>query len=91
MEVTLAYGRTGLAVEVPDDAVVIRPTSLPGLPDEGAAIGAEVEPWLSSMAARARRAVVVFPDITRPTSKSARSTAYRCSSTERGLKPTCAS
>ena len=66
MEVTLAYGRTGLAVEVPDDAVVIRPTSLPGLPDEGAAIGAEVEPWLSSMAARARRAVVVFPDITRP-------------------------
>jgi nickel-dependent lactate racemase len=66
MEVTLAYGRTGLAVEVPDDAVVVRPTSLPGLPDEAAAIRAEVEPWLSSRPTRARRAVVVFPDITRP-------------------------
>ncbi|HSS10945.1 MAG TPA: lactate racemase domain-containing protein, partial [Acidimicrobiales bacterium] len=66
MRVTLAYGHTGLPVDVPDDAVVVRPISLPGLADEAGAIGAAVDEWLPGMADRVRRAVVVFPDITRP-------------------------
>jgi len=37
-EVTLAYGRHGLVVAVPDEAAVIRPTDLPGLADEEAAV-----------------------------------------------------
>ena len=40
MLVNLAYGRTGLAVEFPDDrTTVIEPTYLDGLPDQTAAIG----------------------------------------------------
>jgi lactate racemase len=66
MRVTLAYGHTGLPVDVPDEAVVVRPTSLPGLADEAGAIGAAANEWLPGLADRVRRAVVVFPDITRP-------------------------
>jgi lactate racemase len=36
--VRLAYGRDSLEVEVPDDADVVEPRLLPGLPDEAAAI-----------------------------------------------------
>ena len=42
MQVSLAYGRGRLTVEVPDDAVVIVPEELPGLPDERAAFQAAV-------------------------------------------------
>ena len=39
MLVKLAYGRTGLAVEFPDDiTTVIEPTFLPGLPDQENAV-----------------------------------------------------
>ena len=39
MLVTLAYGRTGLEVEFPDDiTTVIEPTYVPGLPDQEGAI-----------------------------------------------------
>jgi lactate racemase len=71
VEVTLAYGRHGLAVEVPEDAVVILPTELPGLPDEQAAVSRALReplsgPPLALLAVGAERVVVVFPDLTRP-------------------------
>ena len=39
MLIDLAYGRTGLKVDFPDDiTTVIEPTYVPGLPDEEGAI-----------------------------------------------------
>jgi nickel-dependent lactate racemase len=38
MRVELAYGREGLAVDLPDTAAMIEPRFVPGLPDEGAAL-----------------------------------------------------
>jgi lactate racemase len=71
VRVTLAYGRDGRAVDVPDDAVVILPTDLPGLADEAAAVRQALAeplagPALARLAAGAERVVVVFPDLTRP-------------------------
>jgi nickel-dependent lactate racemase len=71
VQVTLAYGRDGRVVDVPDDAVVIRPTELPGLPDEADAVRQaltepQAGPSLAQLAAGAARVVVVFPDLTRP-------------------------
>jgi nickel-dependent lactate racemase len=66
VEVTLAYGETGLAVQVPDHAVVVRPADLPALADERAAIAAAVRPHLAGVMNRRARVTVVFPDITRP-------------------------
>ena len=40
MKVLLAYGHGRLPIDVPDDAVVITPQELPGLPDEHAAFEA---------------------------------------------------
>ncbi len=37
-EVRLAYGRDGIVARVPDDAVVVTATELPGLPDEAGAV-----------------------------------------------------
>ena len=80
-EVRLAYGREGLVVRVPDDAVVVTPTDLPGLGDEtGAVIDAVRNPVSGpalnelvraaapecARAGRRPRVAVVFPDITRP-------------------------
>ena len=81
-EVRLAYGRHGMVARVPDDAVVVTATELPGLPDEAGAVrGALGAPstgrrWPSSSPARAHRGAargaagprvaVVFPDLTRP-------------------------
>ena len=58
-------------MEVPDDAVVILPTELPGLPDEGGSVShALAQPLagrpLDQMVRGARRVAVVFPDLTRP-------------------------
>ena len=65
MRVKLAYGETGLDVDVPDDAVVVRPTDAPGLSDEFGAVAAAVAPWLADRPGPGRVAVV-FPDLTRP-------------------------
>jgi nickel-dependent lactate racemase len=73
-EVRLAYGRRGIVARVPDDAVVVTATELPGLPDEANAVlealRAPVEgPPLSELiagGARRTRVAVVFPDLTRP-------------------------
>ncbi len=71
MLVTLAYGRQGRSVEVPDDAVVILPSELPGLPDQAGAVRQalarpQAGPPLARLVAGARRVAVVFPDLTRP-------------------------
>jgi lactate racemase len=80
-QVRLAYGRDGLVAQVPDDAAVITPTNLAGLPDEPGAVREalrhpvegppldDVVRAAASTAARrggALRVAVVFPDVTRP-------------------------
>ncbi len=71
-EVRLAYGRDGIVARVPDDAVVVTATELPGLADEAGAVLAAlrapvVGPPLSELVgARSPRVAVVFPDLTRP-------------------------
>lgn len=71
MRVDLPYGQGVLAVEVPDDAVVVSPADLPGLADQRAAVVAALSsPWsgppLAELVGPGDRVVVVFPDITRP-------------------------
>ncbi len=71
MEVELAYGQSGLTVDVPDDAVVVRPRSLPGLDDERQAMHDALRrplsgPSLASLVRRGDRVLIAFPDITRP-------------------------
>lgn len=71
MQVELAYGQKGLRVTVPEDAVIIRPHAVAGLPDERAAITAALRAPMASAPLRDRvgaddRVVIVFSDITRP-------------------------
>jgi nickel-dependent lactate racemase len=71
MEVALAYGRNGLEVSVPDDAVVVDPLRRPGLADQEGAVVAALRapaagPPLAELIEPGRRVAVVFPDVTRP-------------------------
>jgi nickel-dependent lactate racemase len=71
MNVSLAYGRGRLAVEVPEHAVVIRPEELPGLPDERAAFDQAVRvpigaAPLRELARPGDTVAIVIADITRP-------------------------
>jgi nickel-dependent lactate racemase len=71
MHLTLAYGKAGLPVDLPEDATVLRPAYAPGLPDEAAAIRQALRQPLDSLPLRetlhpADRVVVVFSDLTRP-------------------------
>ena len=71
MQVSLAYGRGRLHVEVPDHAVVITPQELPGLPDEHAAFEAAVRAPIGTMPLRelatpTDTVAIVIADITRP-------------------------
>ena len=71
MHLVLPFGRDGLGVDVPDDAVVVEPVELPGLPDEWRAVTDALSepvcgPPLDALVGPADRVVVVFPDITRP-------------------------
>ncbi len=76
-EVRLAYGREGIVARVPDDAVIVTATELPGLPDEAGAVLEALRtpvqgPPLSELVrgtsgtGGAPRVAVVFPDLTRP-------------------------
>ncbi len=74
MRVTLAYGKTGLEVELPDSAkvTVVRPKFVAGLPDQAGAVREALRrPMGSSPLKELVRASdevgVVFSDITRPT------------------------
>ncbi|HXW33350.1 MAG TPA: nickel-dependent lactate racemase [Acidimicrobiales bacterium] len=70
-DVRIAFGRQGLIVPVPDDAVVVTGTAIPPLADERRAV---VDALRSPLAGRrlseivgpGHSVVVVFPDITRP-------------------------
>ena len=73
MHLTLAYGRKGLPVELPDEAnvTVLEPRFVPGLPDEIAACKATLRsprgrPPLQALVGPADRVAVVFSDLTRP-------------------------
>jgi nickel-dependent lactate racemase len=70
--VSLAYGRNGLEIQVPDEAVVIEPRHLEGLPDERADVIAALRapigaPPLRESVKHSDRVAVVISDITRPT------------------------
>jgi nickel-dependent lactate racemase len=71
VRLTLPYGSDGLAVEVPDDAVVVEPRRTPALADERGAVRSSLRaprsgPVLADAARRGGKVVVVFPDLTRP-------------------------
>jgi len=73
MHVTLAYGRTGLDVTLPDTqaVTVIEPRYVPGLTEERAAISAALSsplgsPPLVDLIQPRDRVAVVFSDLTRP-------------------------
>ncbi len=71
MHVELKYGRTGLQVELPEDATVIWPREVPGLPDEAQAIRAALAdpigaPPLTQQLKPEDTVAIVFSDITRP-------------------------
>ncbi|MHB8319415.1 MAG: nickel-dependent lactate racemase family protein [Acidimicrobiales bacterium] len=71
MRLTLAYGREGLEVEVPDDAEVVLPRDRDpvGRPREmvlDAVRNPHSGPRLAELVRAGQHVVVVFPDITRP-------------------------
>lgn len=73
MHLRLAYGRTGLEIDLPDDASVtmIEPEFVPGLADEQAALIAALRSPLGtrplqSLASPGDTVAVVFSDLTRP-------------------------
>jgi nickel-dependent lactate racemase len=71
IEVALPFGAGTRRIEVPEDATILRPRSLPGLRDPAAAIRAALArplggPRLDELVGTGSRVVVVFPDITRP-------------------------
>ncbi len=72
MNITLAYGQTGLTIDLPVSADVLRPRHVPGLPDEAAAIRAALaspigSPALADRVKPGQRVVVAHSDITRAT------------------------
>jgi nickel-dependent lactate racemase len=71
VRLTLAYGRGGLEVDVPDDAVVVEPSPPPPLADEAGAVRDALReprsgPGLVDLIRPGEQVVVVFPDLTRP-------------------------
>jgi nickel-dependent lactate racemase len=73
MRLKLAYGRSGLEIELPPDApvTVIEPQGVPGLPDEPAAITSTLRTPLGTRPLRDMvrpedTVAVVFSDLTRP-------------------------
>ncbi len=71
-KVKLAYGKTWMEVNVPDDAVVIEPRHLEGLSDEKGAVLAALRkpvgtPPLRDMVKATDTVAIVISDLTRPT------------------------
>lgn len=70
--IKLAYGNSGLEIKVPDEAMIIEPRHLEGLPDERAAVFAALRnpagtPPLREMVKSSDTVAVVISDLTRPT------------------------
>ena len=77
MRLTLAYGKSGLPLELPDDwrVTVIEPRYVPGLPNPAAALTAALRqpiaaPPLREVVRPEHRVGVIFSDITRATPHS---------------------
>jgi nickel-dependent lactate racemase len=73
VRLTLAYGRTGLDIDLPGDAplTVIEPRPVPGLPDERRALVEALRapngtPPLGALLGPSTTVTVVFSDLTRP-------------------------
>jgi len=74
MNVKLAYGKTGLQIDLPDewDVTVVEPRFVPGLPDPRTAVRRALQSPIQSSPLRERvkpgdKIGIVFSDITRPT------------------------
>ncbi len=72
MRVDLAYGRTGLTVELPDQTDIVTSRFVPGLPDEAAALRAALRRPIDSLPLAAKvkpgdKVVIAHSDITRAT------------------------
>ena len=70
--VQLAYGRTGMSLSVPQDALVIEPRHLDGLADEKGAVLQALRqpigsPALKGMVKATDKVAIVISDLTRPT------------------------
>lgn len=70
--VSLAYGKSGLKIMVPDRAVIIEPRHLPGLADEKKAVQEALRkplgtPPLKDIVAAKDTVAIVISDMTRPT------------------------
>jgi nickel-dependent lactate racemase len=77
VRIRLAYGKTGLEIDLPDglNVTVIEPTYAPGLPDPIGAVRAALRqpiglPPLRTLAKTSDKVGIVFSDITRPTPNS---------------------
>ncbi|MBI2305306.1 MAG: nickel-dependent lactate racemase [Chloroflexi bacterium] len=71
MRIKLAYGRSGLWVDVPQDTRVVEPAHLPTLPDPYHAIASALRqpidsPPLRQLFSPRHKVAVVFSDLTRP-------------------------
>jgi nickel-dependent lactate racemase len=71
-QVDLAYGKNGMAIMVPEEAVVIEPLHLPGLKDDQAAVVAAMRNPIGSLPLRSLvtasdTVAIVISDLTRPT------------------------
>lgn len=72
MQINIAYGKTGLNVEVPDHSVVLEPHHLPGLADEREKAMEALRhpigtPPLREMVKSTDKVAIVISDMTRPT------------------------
>ena len=71
MNIPIAYGRTGLQIDLPQQTDIIQCHPLPGLPDEQTALREALQnpigaPPLREQVARGDKVVVTHSDITRP-------------------------
>jgi len=74
MKIKLAYGKTGLEINLPDDAsvTVVEPRYVDGLPDQAGAVRHALRqplgsPPLRAVAKPSDKVGIIFSDITRPT------------------------
>ncbi|MFC0472710.1 nickel-dependent lactate racemase [Halalkalibacter kiskunsagensis] len=72
MQTTLLYGKEGLTIHVPDDAVIVEPKDIQGLDNEEASVQAALQnpigtPPLREIVKETDKVAIAISDITRPT------------------------